>query len=311
MALGPIASAIHFPKKNPLEILLKDTPAEGEAGIDAPFLKETMRAETIKPPGWRLGARELETYRAEGLVIPPFRFEGEWMERLRSGTERLVAENPAIRPEALDTAHIVNNPNSPVIGNTELLDFALDNPALELVEQLIGPDIILWNTHLFLKPPGDGREVPWHQDGQYWPIRPLATCSLWIALDPVDEENGAMRYVPGSHSGQIYSHHTDNDPLLCLNQVLDEGQLPLRDAPFVKLGPGGFSLHDVYLVHGSAANRSTRRRSGFAIRYMPASSLFDHGIRRDELKADFSTRPLWLARGENRAGNDLRVGHGH
>ncbi|MCH8077148.1 MAG: phytanoyl-CoA dioxygenase family protein [SAR324 cluster bacterium] len=269
-----------------------------------------MRAEAVAPSGWRLGARELETYRGDGLVVPPFRFEGDWLERLRSGTERLVAENPDIRPEALDTAHIVNNPTSPVIGNTELLDFALGNPALELVQQLIGPDIILWNTHLFLKPPGDGKEVPWHQDGQYWPIRPLATCSLWIALDQVDEENGALRYVPGSHSGRVYAHHTDNDERLSLNQVLDEGQLPLQDAPLVKLGLGEFSLHDVYLVHGSAANRSTRRRSGFAIRYMPASSLFDHGIRRGELKADFSQRPLWLVRGRDRAGNDFQTGHG-
>lgn len=269
-----------------------------------------MHAETRTPSAWRLGAPELETYRRDGLVIPPFRFGEEWLERLRAGTERLVAENPGIRPEALDTAHIVNNPTSPVTGNTELLDFALGNPALDLVQQLIGPDIILWNTHLFLKPPGDGKEVPWHQDGQYWPIRPLATCSLWIALDSVGEENGAMRYVPGSHSGRVYSHHTDNDERLCLNQVLDEGQLPLHDAPLVILEPGEFSLHDVYLVHGSAANRSARRRSGFAIRYMPASSLFDHGIRRGELKADFSRRPLWLARGKDRAGNDLRVGHG-
>lgn len=269
-----------------------------------------MQAEAMAPSGWRLGAGELETYQRDGLVMPPFRFEGEWMERLRAGTERVVAENPDIRPEDLDTAHIVNNPASPVIGNTDLLDFALGNPALELVEQLIGPDIVLWNTHLFLKPPGDGKAVPWHQDGQYWPIRPLATCSLWIALDEVDEENGAMRYVPGSHSGQIYSHHTDNDDQLCLNQVLDEGQLPLEDAPYVKLSPGEFSLHDVYLVHGSAANRSARRRSGFAIRYMPASSLFDHGLHREELNRDFSLRPLWLARGEDRAGNNFRVGHG-
>ena len=264
--------------------------------------------EAVAAP-WRLSEELVARYQADGLIIPPFTLDEGWLDRLRAGTERLVAENPGIRPEMLDTSHIVHNPSSPVIGNTELLDFALNNPAIDLVEQLIGPDIILWNTHLFLKPPGDGKEVPWHQDGQYWPIRPLATCSLWIALDEVNEENGAMRYVPGSHQGELYAHHTDNGDHLCLNQVLDEGQLPLEDAPYVRLMPGQFSLHDVNLVHGSAANRSTRRRCGFAIRYMPATARFDHSIQRGELRADFSQRPLWQVRGGNPGGSDLRIGH--
>lgn len=268
-----------------------------------------MEINRVDSEGWQLSEQDRATYKKDGLVIPPFRFEGAWLDKLRRGADGLVADNPDIRPERLDVAHIVNNPHSKVRGNADLLDFALHNPALYLVEELIGPDIVLWNTHLFLKPAGDGKEVPWHQDGEYWPIRPLATCSLWIALDEIDEENGALRYVPGSHTGEVFSHHTDNDDRLCLSQVLDDGQVSLENAPCVKLKPGEFSLHDVFLVHGSAANTSGRRRSGFAIRYMPASSLFDRGIRREELVANFSERPLWLVRGEDRAGNNFTIGH--
>lgn len=270
----------------------------------------TSTTPNLPNPSWRLDAGDLEAYRRDGLIIPSaFNLTGPWLDMLREGCDQLVAENPDVRPEALDTSHIIRNPSSPVKGNQTILDFALNNPGLDLVEQLIGPDIILWNTHLFLKPAGDGKEVPWHQDGQYWPIRPLATCSMWIALDEVTLENGAMRYVPGSHSGEIYAHHTDNGDHLALNQVLDEGQLPLADAPAVELPPGGFSLHDVYLVHGSAANRSSKPRTGFVIRYMPANVLFDHSIQRDELRSDFTQRPLWLVRGEDRAGNNLQIGH--
>ncbi|MBI1310138.1 hypothetical protein GC176_02435 [bacterium] len=55
-----------------------------------------------------------------------------------------------------------------------------DEEILDIVEQLIGTDIVLWGCQAFCKPPGDWMEVPWHQDGNYWPIRPLATCTLWI-----------------------------------------------------------------------------------------------------------------------------------
>ena len=58
-----------------------------------------------------------------------------------------------------------------------------DEEILDRVSDLIGPDILLWSSGVFCKPPEVGLTVPWHQDGQYWPIRPLATCSVWIALD--------------------------------------------------------------------------------------------------------------------------------
>ena len=70
----------------------------------------------------------------------------------------------------------------------------------------------------------------------------------------------------------------------------------------------------MFLVHGSGANRSARRRAGFVIRYMPATSLFDRSTVRAQSQAgvafDLSRRPIWLVRGQNRAGNDFQVGHG-
>ena len=80
------------------------------------------------------------------------------------------------------------------------------------------------------------------------------------------------------------------------------------------LPAGGFSLHDVFLVHGSGPNRSERRRAGFVIRYMPATSLFDRRVDRRQDQASvsfsFSRRPIWRVRGQDRAGNDFSIGHG-
>jgi len=185
-----------------------------------------------------------------------------------------------------------------------------------LVEQLIGPNIILWGSQVFCKPERIGREVPWHQDGQYWPIRPLATCSVWIALDDVDADNGCMRYIPGSHLRErVYTHRVSDRPGLVLNQEVVADEFDARTARDDVLRAGEFSLHDVYLIHGSNPNRSQRRRAGFVVRYMPASSVFERDVERQQSQAgvrfSLSRRPLWLLRGKDVSGrNDFSVGHG-
>ena len=67
------------------------------------------------------------------------------------------------------------------------------------------------------------------------------------------------------------------------------------------------------MVHGAAANTSAQRRTGVALRYRPASSLFDQRLKpvdgQTGVPVAFSRRPLWLLRGQGRAGNDFSVGH--
>ena len=82
----------------------------------------------------------------------------------------------------------------------------------------------------------------------------------------------------------------------------------------IELQPGQMSLHDVYMIHGANPNRSAQRRTGVALRYMPATSLFDRALRpvdgQSGVPVNFSQRPLWLVRGLDRhGGNDFTVGH--
>ncbi|MEK9564418.1 MAG: phytanoyl-CoA dioxygenase family protein [Deltaproteobacteria bacterium] len=260
-----------------------------------------------------LSAEAIQQYQEEGYLIPDCQLPESRLNELMEAVERVLVTNPEVRPEKLVSVHISGLNQEGVRGDDAFMELAKDPMIVDCVEQLIGPDIILWGCQLFCKPGTDGMEVPMHQDGAYWPIRPLATCTVWVALDHVTEENGCMRVVPGSHRHQSLSHQKESREDLVLNQRVNDGRIDPENTVSLELAPGQFSMHDVHLVHGSHPNRSGKRRAGLAIRYMPSTSLFnrdliDTGTGSGYL-INFAQRPLWLIRGENKAGSDLKVGH--
>lgn len=257
---------------------------------------------------------ELAQYREQGFVVPRFRLSAERVGILREALDRVIQDNPDTRPEQLVSVHIAGKNAEGVTGHETFMDIASDERIVDAVSQLIGPDVILWGCQSFCKPPGDGMEVPFHQDGNYWPIRPLATCTVWIAIDDSVVENGCLRVIPGSHRDrQLVDHLQEDRDRLVLNQRVVDGVFDENDAVDVELEAGQMSMHDVYMIHGSNPNLSSRRRAGLAIRYMPGTSLFARDSSDDGSGAGyavyFSTRPIWLLRGEDRTGqNDFEVG---
>jgi ectoine hydroxylase-related dioxygenase (phytanoyl-CoA dioxygenase family) len=261
-----------------------------------------------------LTAAEKDLYQREGWVVPQWRLPAPRVDAMRDALDRLIAANPGIRPEKLVSAHIEDNAEG-VRGSRAFLDLATDKDMVELVSDVIGEDVILWGCQVFCKPGGDGLETPWHQDGHYWPIRPLATCTVWLALDPSTRANGCLRVIPRSHATrELYSHMTENRTDVVLTARIDDPIFDESKAVDIELEPGQMSLHDVYMIHGANPNRSPQRRAGVAIRYMPATSVFERGLIATSSKSgytvDFSTRPLWLLRGQDRTGrNDFTIGH--
>lgn len=259
-----------------------------------------------------LSAQEVEHYRERGYVIPRYRLPLSMLERLREATDRLLAGYTDVAQEDLANPHMLPPTEGPDMN--AFLAVARHPPVLDMLEQVLGPDLILWITRMLCKPAAKGREVPWHQDGEYWPMRPLATCSVWIAVDPVSRSNGCMRFIPGSHrQPALYRHHVTERENLVLNLELDRDQFDESQAVDVELEPGQMSLHDVRMIHGSAANTSGRRRAAFIMRYMPATSHYDRSLvkqRRDNSPFNIFHQPLWLVRGADRSGkNDLAHGH--
>jgi non-heme Fe2+,alpha-ketoglutarate-dependent halogenase len=146
---------------------------------------------------------------------------------------------------------------------------------LDAVESVLGPNLLLLGTHAFCKYPAAemGKEsfVAWHQDATYWGLEPPRVVTAWLAIDDVDEENGAMVVVAGSHTRGFYEHGKSEQEgnLLSVNQAIPESDLDMSRARLIEMKAGQISLHDGLAVHGSRPNRSTRRRCGLTCRFAP------------------------------------------
>ena len=244
---------------------------------------------------------QIRQYRERGYVVPDFRMPGKVLESIRDRHVRLLKRNPEFRNYCPALLHF----------DLGFAEYCETPGLLDLVEQLIGPDLALWNMSFFAKPAFDGQATPWHQDGQYWAIRPLATCSVWVAVDDSHRGNGCLRVLPGSHRGRRLARHRANEsPDLTLNQELLPEELDLSEAVDLVLEAGQISLHDVYLAHGSEPNRSPSSRRGMTMRIMPTTSVYERALAK-EMHGEKETvnqafNPLLLLRGVDRSGrNDL------
>ena len=245
-----------------------------------------------------LTSEELKTYRDDGIIIPRISLGIDAVAALQHKLDSFLSEQGITDADYVPDI-IDRDPSWLKIGSMpEILD---------AVEKIIGEDIIIWGSALFCKAGKGGRATPWHQDGHYWPIRPLETVTAWIAIDDVNTENSCLRVIPGSHRDRVsYSHDVDNSDEIILNQVLKSEHLQSAPPRDIELAPGKFSIHDVYLIHGANPNNSGKRRAGLVFRYMPASSYFDRQLAAQQVKElgvpDLSRRKLFLVRGTDRSG---------
>lgn len=245
---------------------------------------------------------QIEQYHHDGFVTPDYRLPEDVLQDIRAAHDRLITRYP----EFSDYCSAL------LAYDTWFLTVARRPEILDMVAQVIGEDIALWNCSFFAKPAKVGTKTPWHQDGEYWPIEPLATCTVWIAIDASTPENGCLRVIPGSHQKQQLARHTQNNAEgLALNLELDHSEFNEDEAQDIVLEPGQVSLHDVYLYHGSEANTSDHSRRGMTLRYMPTTSIYRHDQSTRfarEGRLVMSQRTIYLMRGTDQSGdNDFRM----
>jgi ectoine hydroxylase-related dioxygenase (phytanoyl-CoA dioxygenase family) len=132
---------------------------------------------------------------------------------------------------------------------------------IEALTQLIGPNIHCWDTLFWVKKPGDGKDVSFHQDATYWNYdKKHLSVTAWFAFDDVTEEHGSIEYVQGSHKVFQRRHkdvRTDTN-LLMRGQTVDE-DLP-KERVKTRVPAGHVLLHSPYIIHGSGPNQASTPR---------------------------------------------------
>ena len=151
-------------------------------------------------------------------------------------------------------------------------DLVRNDRIVDAIEDLYGPDLLCWTTNFFIKEANNPAFVSWHQDSTYWGLDKPDVVTAWVALTPSNKANGAMGFIPGTHTRDQIPHRDTfaQDNLLTRGQEVAV-EVNEADAVTIELQPGEMSLHHVRLVHGSPPNPSSDRRIGFAIRYIPTS----------------------------------------
>jgi hypothetical protein len=230
-------------------------------------------------------------FRANGYLLPhqqllsPSRLDG-----LEAIFDEHLADKGSKLSDELDTPHF---------RDPRLLDYLLSDEVLDVVEPLVGPDIALWTSHFISKDPFTGRATPWHEDSAYWNgrfDRYDSIVTVWLALGPSNRSNGCMRVIPGSHlEGGFHDNYVPTD----MTVQTFHAEIPDVDedaAVYFELERGEFSLHDGRIVHGASPNTSPLRRTGYTMRYFPAS------VKMMPVEQNVGWK-IWLARGKDGAGN--------
>lgn len=234
----------------------------------------------------KLTVEQIRSYREDGFASPIDVFSAAETKQLRAGLEAWEAQSgkPLSYPEK-SAAYLLFDWADRIAFHPTILD---------AVEDLIGPDILIYHSTIFVKEANTPAFVHWHQDGAYFFLDPAEQVTAWIALSEASVKAGCMRVIPGSNRFDWMKHEDDPSP----NNMIPRGQGVLnrytdRDGVPMPLQAGQMSLHHTRTLHASGPNDNDDRRIGVNISYIPA-----------HVKPLGSPRPgALLARGVDRHGH--------
>lgn len=208
-------------------------------------------------------------FTSNGYLMPNWTLDETLVENCRSQAE---VYHPTLR---MSSENIVNPHIRLPLNVSENSFFALGtHPALiQMVSEFIGPNVVLWQSHLIYKKPVVGKHLKWHQDSHYFPLIPMNTVSVWIALEDCDVSNGCMSYLPGSH---LHAYNHSATPLVvAFKWFIDDPSFDESSKIDVIRTKGQIAIHDGRMAHTSYANTSNRSRSAVVFRYIPSNVFYN------------------------------------
>ena len=206
----------------------------------------------------KLSQAEQEQYRHDGFIFPV---------RILDVAE---TANHRRRLEEIETKYgLMHYRHKPYLLMKSTSEIALNPPLLDAVEDLLGPDILLWDGAYVIKEPRNTKYISWHQDLTYWGLDGEELVTAWVALSPSTPESGCMKMLPGSYlEGENPNHDTyGKNNILHRSQDL-EMEVDEDKAVNIELQPGEASLHHGWVAHVSHPNKSDDRRIGLSLQYL-------------------------------------------
>ncbi len=228
-----------------------------------------------------LTTEQLEHYESRGYLALDSWVSDEWLERLNAKLDELIEVSRTAEPgdRRFDTEpeHSADKPrlrriNTPTDVDPVFAEFALDGPATDLAQAILGPDIRFHHSKLNIKWHSGGDEVKWHQDIQFWPHTDFSPLTIGVYLRDVDDEMGPMGIVPGSHRGPLFDLADEQGTWTGALNDTDLTQVDLEAADYLKGPAGSVTVHNCCAVHGSQPNESTRMRPLLLQTYSRADS---------------------------------------
>ena len=209
-----------------------------------------------------LTKEQIEQYHDQGFISPIRVISEQEALSIKNELEQVEAEFPEeINAENRNNLHL----------SFAFLDKLAHNKIIvDAIEDLIGPNISLWASVMFIKEPSSKHYVSWHQDATYMGLDSMNFPTPWIALSPSNKETGCMTMISGSHKLKIQEH----EDTFAENNILTRGQVIQNvdesRAVDLILEPGEMSIHHGAVIHGSQPNKVNQRRIGFSLQsYMP------------------------------------------
>ena len=204
-----------------------------------------------------LSLEQINQYKEDGYIAPIDVLTKDEAEEVKKEIEYIEKKWPnEIEGLGRNYVHLISPVLDKVSHNSKILD---------AVESIIGKDILVCGTTLFIKNPDKKGFVSFHQDAKYIGLEPYNWVTGWLAVTDANEENGCMRMLKGSHKKDLKFHDQkfDENNLLTRGQTIEN--VPINETTPVILKAGQLSLHHPTIIHGSGLNKSKERRIGFAI----------------------------------------------
>jgi len=219
-------------------------------------------ARALTPP-------QRKAYFDDGYLLVERAVDDDWLSKLRDGVATLVERSREIsKSDAvfdLEAGHTAQSPrlrrvSNPCDQDAVFWSFLTDSPLVDILADVLGPNLKFYQSKLNFKWQKGGAEVKWHQDVPFFPHTNDAVLTVGVYLEDCGAEQGPVMVVPGSHKGEIFNHYDENGTWTGDIQPGDIHRVDVEKAVELCGPAGSITLHNYRAVHGSRPNLSGRGR---------------------------------------------------